>query len=126
MSKPLHTPLPGRPVRGSRTGRPVMAVLDLLGRRWTLRILWELRDAPADTFRDLQARCANVSSSVLNQRLRELRDAGILAATPPSGYQLTDEGRSLLHALAPIDDWATRWGRDHAAAAKNVASDTAV
>ena len=34
-----------RSVRGSRTGRPIMALLDLLGRRWSLRIIWELREA---------------------------------------------------------------------------------
>ena len=28
-------------VRGSRTGRPIMVVLDVLGRRWALRVLWE-------------------------------------------------------------------------------------
>jgi DNA-binding HxlR family transcriptional regulator len=87
-----------------------MALLDLLGRRWALRILWELREEPAATFRDLQVRCGDVSSSVLNQRLRELREGGIIAIGNPNGYQLTDDGRSLLQALAPIDDWATRWG----------------
>ena len=50
-----------------------MALLDLLGRRWVLRVLWELREEPAASFRDLQVRCGNVSSSVLNERLRELR-----------------------------------------------------
>ena len=39
-----RTPRPGRPVRGSQTGRPIMALMDLLGRRWTLRVIWELRD----------------------------------------------------------------------------------
>ncbi len=108
---PLRIPLPGRPVRGSRTGRPVMALLDLLGRRWVLRILWELREGPVDSFRELQARCGNVSSSVLNQRLRELREAGILATGDPSGYELTEEGQALLDALMPIDDWARRWSK---------------
>lgn len=109
MKRPSRLPLPGHPVRGSQTGRPVMALLDLLGRRWALRILWELRDEPAATFRDLQLRCGNVSSSVLNERLRELREAGILAAGDPSGYGLTEEGRRLLRALAPVDEWAARW-----------------
>jgi DNA-binding HxlR family transcriptional regulator len=98
-------------VRGSRTGRPVMALLDLLGRRWVLRVLWELREEPAASFRDLQQRCGNVSSSVLNERLRELREAGIVSAGEPSGYELTDEGRRLLSALAPVDEWASRWSR---------------
>jgi len=88
-----------------------MALLDLLGRRWALRILWELREQPAATFRDLQTRCGNVSSSVLNQRLRELREGGIIGTGEPNGYELTRDGRSLLQALAPIDDWATQWGR---------------
>jgi DNA-binding HxlR family transcriptional regulator len=95
------------PVRGSTTGRPIMAVLDLLGRRWTLRVLWELRE-PVPTFRELQARCEGMSSSVLSQRLAELRDAGVIA---PGGFALTAEGRRLLEALAPLDEWAKRWGR---------------
>jgi hypothetical protein len=40
-----------------------MALLDLLGRRWALRVLWELRDGEALTFRELQARCGGVSST---------------------------------------------------------------
>jgi DNA-binding HxlR family transcriptional regulator len=103
-------PAPGARVRGSRTGRPVMALLDLLGRRWVLRILWELRDERAASFRELQSRCDEVSSSVLNQRLRELRGAGIVAAGEHGGYQVTDEGRELLRALRGLDVWASRWG----------------
>jgi DNA-binding HxlR family transcriptional regulator len=101
------TPRPGRQVRGSRTGRPVMALLDLLGRRWTLRILWELRQE-ALTFRALQERCDAVSPSVLNQRLAELREGGIVELHE-AGYGLTLEGRRLLEALAPLDAWARRW-----------------
>jgi DNA-binding HxlR family transcriptional regulator len=84
-----------------------MALLDLLGRRWALRILWELRDATL-VFRALRARCDAMSPSVLNQRLGELRDAGIVALVP-DGYQLNRDGVALLHALAPLQGWATRW-----------------
>jgi DNA-binding HxlR family transcriptional regulator len=85
-----------------------MALFDLLGRRWTLRVLWELRDG-AMTFRALQARCGGMSSSVLNQRLRELRDADIVFLNEGSGYSLTREGMALLEALAPVHAWAARW-----------------
>ena len=88
-----------------------MALLDLLGRRWALRILWELRDGRAQSFRDLQERCGGVSSSVLNDRLRELRDAGIVVAEPGTGYHLTAEGHDLLEALAPLGVWAKAWAR---------------
>ena len=49
-----------RSVRGSASGRPIMALLDLLGRRWSLRILWELREAPL-TSRALRAACDEAS-----------------------------------------------------------------
>ena len=106
------TPGPGEPVRGSTTGRPIMALLDLLGRRWSLRVLWELRTGESLTFRELQTRCAEVSSSsVLNDRLRELRGAGIVVSERGRGYALTPEGMRLLGDLAPVDDWARRWAR---------------
>ncbi|HEV7163220.1 MAG TPA: helix-turn-helix domain-containing protein [Solirubrobacteraceae bacterium] len=85
-----------------------MALLELLGRRWTLRVIWELRDGP-HLFRALQKRCGGMSSSVLNQRLGELRAAGIVQAAS-GGYMLTDEGRSLLEeAYPPLRAWAERW-----------------
>jgi len=109
----MAIPRPGRAVRGSRTGRPVMALLDLLGRRWALRILWELRKNTLN-FRELRERCDAMSPSVLNQRLTELRETGIVALDPHSGYCLTPEGESLLTALAPLGAWARRWAQREA------------
>ena len=100
-------PTPGAAVRGSRSGRPMMALLDLLGRRWALRLLWELREG-ALSFRGLQERCDGVSSSVLNQRLAEMRAAGIVERAE-SGYRLTAEGERLLAGLGPLQAWAERW-----------------
>jgi len=88
-----------------------MALLDLLGRRWSLRVLWELRDGNAPSFRELQARCGDISSSVLSDRLRELREAGIVDGERSDGYRLSREGRALIDALAPLDEWAKRWAR---------------
>ncbi|MBV8217092.1 MAG: helix-turn-helix transcriptional regulator [Solirubrobacterales bacterium] len=100
-------PRPGEPVRGSHTGRPIMALLDLLGRRWALRVIWELRGEPL-SFRETQARCGAISSSVLNDRLAELRAAGIVEAGE-GGYRLTEEGRELLVLYPRLDAWAERW-----------------
>ncbi|MFI8287629.1 winged helix-turn-helix transcriptional regulator [Streptomyces sp. NPDC085614] len=105
-----RAPRPGVPVRGSASGRPVMAALDLLGRRWTLRILWELRQDPAG-FRELQRRCARMSSSVLSTRLDELTGAGLVT---PDGdtYRLTRLGAELVEALSPLDAWSRRWAAE--------------
>jgi DNA-binding HxlR family transcriptional regulator len=100
-------PIPGRPVRGSTTGRPIMALFDLVGRRWALRIVWELSDGDA-TFRDLAHRCDDVSSSVLRDRLRDLTVAGIVERGD-GGYRLTADGRELRELLHPLGQWSQRW-----------------
>lgn len=106
----MPTLRPGKAVRGSKTGRPIMAALDLLGRRWALRVLWELREG-AQSFRALRSRCDEVSPTVLNDRLAELRESGIVAHELGSGYALTPLGEALLEALAPLHDWAQRWSK---------------
>ena len=103
--------IPGKPVRGSRSGRPLMAALDLLGQRWTLRILWELRDGPV-RFRDLQARCDDMSTSVLSTRLKDMHTQRLLAPDQESGWGLTDHGSSLLRVLAPLNEWSNRWANE--------------
>jgi len=97
-----------RSVRGSRTGRPVMALLDLLGRRWTLRVLWELREATL-TSRALRQACDDASPTVLQARLAELRQAGFIELEPGSGYRLTARGKELLATLLPLHRFAERW-----------------
>jgi DNA-binding HxlR family transcriptional regulator len=91
-----------------------MALLDILGRRWALRLLWELHASPVPTFRELQSRCGDISSSVLAERLRELTAAGIVVRTQ-AGYQLSAEGGELLDSLAPVDRWAARWAERQSA-----------
>lgn len=86
--------------------RPIMALLEVLGRRWVLRILWELREAPL-TFRALRARTEDVSPSVLNERLAELRAHALVELTD-EGYSLTERARSLAETLLALDAWARR------------------
>jgi DNA-binding HxlR family transcriptional regulator len=82
---------------------------DLLGRRWALRVLWELRGDPVG-FRALQERCEGMSSSVLRDRLGELTGAGLLQTDEEGRYGLSHQGRSLLKALKPLSKWAEEWG----------------
>ena len=85
-----------------------MAALDLLGRRWALRILWELRDGPVGA-RALLSRCSGMSSSVLYERLRELTSAGLITRDQGGAYQLTEMGAALSSALMPLIAWAQHW-----------------
>ena len=87
-----------------------MAAMDLLGRRWTLRVLWELRAGPVGA-RALLAACDGLSSSVLYERLRDLIDASLVVKTERGDYDLTKLGRELGDSLQPLDAWARRWSR---------------
>jgi DNA-binding HxlR family transcriptional regulator len=95
-------------VRGSRSGRPVMALLDLLGRRWTLRIVWELREDRVLTSRALRTACDEASPTVLNARLKELREAGFVDLGE-GGYALTPLGKELSAQVMPLLRFAERW-----------------
>lgn len=86
------------------------AAIDLFHKRWTMRILWELREGPV-TFRELQTACSMVSSSVLNVRISELREAQLIEHTSGSGYQLSLLGKELLVAMRPLAAWAGRWSK---------------
>ncbi|MCZ4514215.1 helix-turn-helix domain-containing protein [Streptomyces sp. ActVer] len=87
-----------------------MAALDLLGRRWTLRVIWELhRSAAPIGFRGLQRRCDAMSSSVLSARLTDLREAGIAVPTDETTWRLTPLGDDLVTAMGPLLDWSRTW-----------------
>lgn len=97
-------------VRGSATGRPIMALLDLLGRRWVLRLVWELRDKPR-RFRELQELIGGASPTMVNARLRDLREARLVELDPKTGYRLTALGKELLRLFLPLHVWSEKWSK---------------
>jgi DNA-binding HxlR family transcriptional regulator len=86
------------------------AALDRFGRRWILRVMWELRDEPLG-FRPLQRRCDGMSSSVLGQRLADLEHVALVQRTDDGRDELTALGRDVGEALRPLDAWSARWAR---------------
>ena len=101
-------PTPGQPVRGSRSGSPIMALFDLLGRRWSMGVLWTLADRGPFTFRGLQAECETISPAVLNSRLKELQAAGFVELGD-GGYQVTELGQEIYAALLPLSKVSKQW-----------------
>ena len=95
-------------VRAS-TQRPIMQLLDVLGQRWTLRILWELRDRRLN-FRELRESCDDVSPTSLNQRLKALR-ALELVDLFEDGYGYTEWGEELGEQLLMLTKWSEKWGK---------------
>ena len=86
--------------------RAVEGVLDLLGRRWALRLVWELRRSTL-SFSELRER-TGISPSVLSARLRELVDSGVLERDGGRRYRLSGRGRELARILYELNRWAER------------------
>lgn len=84
--------------------RAVEGVLDLLGRRWALRLVWEVRRSTL-SFSELREQ-TGISPSVLSARLGELVDAGILERDPGRRYRLSGRGRELARILYELNRWA--------------------
>ncbi|MBL4783967.1 MAG: helix-turn-helix transcriptional regulator [Cohaesibacteraceae bacterium] len=101
-------PMPGSPVRGSKTGKPIMALFDLLGRNWSMGVLWILCTVGPLTFRGLQEQCEGISPTVLNMRLKEMRQADFITHTS-DGYVVTAMGLELFAFLEPLGYWSLEW-----------------
>ncbi|MEP3427311.1 MAG: helix-turn-helix domain-containing protein [Roseibium sp.] len=103
-------PVPGKAVRGSRSGSPIMAMFDLLGRRWAMGVLWQLYEHGPCTFRGLQEFCESISPAVLNSRLKELKAAGFVTHRD-GGYQVTEFGAEVYQALLPLSKVSKEWAK---------------
>ena len=94
---------------GHSDPEPLRSLIDLLARRNSLAAFWELR-GPAQPFRTM-ARRLNVAEDRLSQRLRELREAGLVEVDEAGDYRLTGEGRRLLDVLERLSDFAGGWAQ---------------
>lgn len=97
-------------VRGSTSGRPIMRLFDVMGKRWSMRIMWELRGDRQLTFRQLRENCDDVSPTSLNQRLKDLRQLQLIELGE-QGYQHTQWGRELGEHLLSLNVWAKQWDK---------------
>ena len=95
-------------LRSAPTSRAMARVLDLSGRRWALRAVWELRVGPLN-FRALQQACGDISPSVLQRRLHELRELGAIEKIPLLGYRLSSRGERLFQVLVMLNKWSAEY-----------------
>jgi DNA-binding HxlR family transcriptional regulator len=90
----------------------VARAADLLGRRWTLAILWASAEAGAVRFNEFKQTLEGIPPRTLAARLSELEEAGILerqvfdSRPPRVEYRLTDSGRRLRYIVEALNVWA--------------------
>ncbi|MFF4338919.1 winged helix-turn-helix transcriptional regulator [Kitasatospora sp. NPDC001540] len=87
------------------------AALDVVSGKWKGLILWELEAHRVRRFAELRRALPGVSEKMLTQHLREMEQDGLVhrevhAEVPPRvEYSLTEHGRTLNRALAPLGLW---------------------
>lgn len=86
--------------------RGIEAAFELLGRRWAMPVVWELR-RDSLTFAEVRERLG-ISPSVLSTRLAELSGAGVVGRDDSRRYRLTGRGRELVRILFELNRWASR------------------
>ena len=90
----------------------VARAIDLLGRRWTLAIVWASAEAGAVRFNEFKQTLEGIPPGTLAARLVELEEAGVLerhvfdTRPPRVEYRLTDEGLRLKRVVDALAAWA--------------------
>lgn len=91
----------------------VDAATDVLGDKWTPRLLRFFASEPTVRFCQLQDLTGEINPRTLSARLVKLEDAGIILKKPTSPsrceYELTSKGRDLMPILAQMHDWSTKY-----------------
>ena len=85
----------------------LVALVDLLGRRHALRLLLFLTGG-SQPFGAMTAH-VGAGDSQVSQRLRELREAGLIEVDEGGDYRLTPTGRRLQGVLAGVEHFAAEW-----------------
>lgn len=92
---------------------PVDAATDILGDKWTPRLLRFFASEPAVRFCQLQDLTGEINPRTLSARLVKLEEAGVILKRPTSAsrceYELTDKGRDLMPILADMHTWSTKY-----------------
>lgn len=90
---------------------PIERGMRIIGGKWKGSILWHLQEGPV-RFNDLSRQLGGASKKMVNQRLKEMEEIGLVKrkviSTRPIAvaYEITDFGRSSLTVLEQLKDWA--------------------
>ncbi|RKJ43749.1 transcriptional regulator, partial [Butyricicoccus sp. 1XD8-22] len=87
--------------------------MDLLGKRWTTLILYQLLEGP-QRFNEIESSLP-ISGRLLSERLKELEKENIVERKVYSEvpirveYSLTDKGKALEGAIREVEKWSKIW-----------------
>jgi len=92
---------------------PVAMAAEIFCSRWTALVLRELLSG-STRFNDLRRGVPRMSPTLLSKRLKELEEAGVIAARAKGragtvDYKLTQAGEELRGVIMSLGNWGQRW-----------------
>lgn len=90
---------------------PMRQVLDMIGGKWKLAILWELHSRGVLRFTELQRAVTGITNTMLAHSLQELQEDGLVERTQYNEmplkveYTLSEAGQKLVPILCGLADW---------------------
>jgi DNA-binding HxlR family transcriptional regulator len=91
----------------------VDAATDIIGDKWTPRLLRFFMSEPAVRFCQLQDLTGDINPRTLSARLVKLEQEGIIVKRPTSQsrceYELTDKGKDLMQILDQMHSWSQKY-----------------
>ncbi len=89
---------------------PIAKAAEVLCERWTPLVLRELMYG-SGRFNEIARGVPLMSRGLLSARLRELRDAGVIAVQDDGEYCLTPAGEALRPVIEQMGVWAQQWSK---------------
>ncbi|MFS0820883.1 winged helix-turn-helix transcriptional regulator [Bacillus sp. 1P02SD] len=86
----------------------------MIGKKWMGLIVHTLMEEPK-RFSEIHASIPDLSKRMLNERIKELEDCGLVLRNVITDrpvrteYSLTKKGHELGKALKTVEDWANNW-----------------
>ena len=92
---------------------PVAMAAEIISERWSLLVIRELI-AGSSRFGEIHNGVPTMSTSLLARRLKELKNAGVIARHSDGGkrnvtYSLTESGRELRPVIEMLGIWGQKW-----------------
>lgn len=91
----------------------VDAATEIIGDKWTPRLLRFFVSEPTVRFCQLQDLTGDINPRTLSARLVKLEQEGIIIKRPTSPsrceYELTDKGRDLMPILLQMHSWSAKY-----------------
>lgn len=95
---------------------PVQALIEILSRKWNLRVIFELTKKDTVRFGELKKQIGQITNTSLSTTLKDLEDNGFVNRTqfnempPRVEYSLTEKGKMLYPAFIAMSSWCQAYG----------------